>query len=30
MEGEGVLENYAIATVHKSCVAGSGTIANEC
>jgi hypothetical protein len=28
--GAGVLANYAMATEHKSCVAGSGTAANEC
>ena len=30
VEGAGVLANYAMATVHKSCVAGSGTAANDC
>ena len=28
--GAGVLANYAMATAHKSCVAGSGTSANQC
>jgi hypothetical protein len=28
--GAGVLANYAMATEHKSCVAGSGTAANDC
>lgn len=29
-DGSGILANYAAATVHKSCVAGSGTSANQC
>jgi len=28
--GAGVLANYAMASVHKSCVAGSGSSANQC
>ena len=28
--GAGVLANYAMATAHKSCAAGSGTAANDC
>jgi hypothetical protein len=28
--GAGVLANYAIATNHKACRAGAGTVANEC
>jgi len=28
--GAGVLANYAMATNHKSCAAGSGTAVNEC
>ena len=28
--GAGVLANYAMATEHKSCAAGSGTAANDC
>ena len=28
--GAGVLANYAIATAHKACRAGTGTVANEC
>jgi hypothetical protein len=28
--GQGVLANYAIATAHKKCRSGTGTVANDC
>ena len=30
IDGSGVLANYAMATVHKTCVAGSGNVNSQC